>query len=66
MVNEIAPAMSPLPRRPAGHEGPAAGDFTDRKSNIAREPLAARLSASIAAQRRNLARSLLEWRLHGS
>ncbi|MBR0743362.1 hypothetical protein JQ582_05480 [Bradyrhizobium japonicum] len=59
MVNQIAP--------PGGLLAVSAFiPLADRKSNVAGMPLTPKLPVSIAAQRRNLARSLLEWRLHGS
>ncbi|RTM15608.1 MAG: hypothetical protein EKK33_00050 [Bradyrhizobiaceae bacterium] len=41
-------------------------EFTGQKSNIAYRAFTPKLLGSIAAERRNLARSLLEWRLHRS
>ncbi|OAF03522.1 hypothetical protein AYJ54_03110 [Bradyrhizobium centrolobii] len=75
MVNQIAPherirvGGRGRPRTPTAGRGrfpPPFWDFTGRKSNVDRSRPPISLSVSIAAQRRNLARSLLEWRLHGS
>jgi len=59
MVNQIGPPGS---REAVSVLIPVTG----RNSNVAGMPPTPKLSVSIAAQRRNLARSLLESRLHGS
>src|SRR5882762_64956 len=53
------------PEAGATRSGPAIDRYGQPKSHIVGAPCCA-ASVNIAAQRRKLARSLLEWRLHGA